>query len=215
MIDQVFWQHVGSLQDRHDAKEFAATIYTEPAQVLALGEDGVGLLMPWLDELVALSIEKRPVENFHRMQALWFSVSHVIFPFIKTSPIRTSSTQRATAWPTQPRHRRFAPIRSEARRGAELLRADPVRRWSVSDLASEPRSTDEQVNTGGAGALQAHVAVASLRAGGSSSSPAERARRSIGTSPATDTRFGSSNTADTATGACLNCTYEMPLRLGK
>ena len=49
----------------------------------------------------------------------------------------------------------------------------------------------------------------------SSSSPAERARRSIGTSPATDTRFGSSNTADTATGACLNCAYEMPLRLGK
>lgn len=45
----------------------------------------------------------------------------------------------------------------------------------------------------------------------SSSRPAERARRSIGTRPAADTRFGSSNIADTATGACLNCTYEMPL----
>ena len=45
----------------------------------------------------------------------------------------------------------------------------------------------------------------------SSSRPAERARRSIGTCPTADTRFGSSNIADTAAGACLNCTYEMPL----
>ena len=119
VIDQVFWQHVGFLQDRLDALEFAATVYTEPAQILRLGGDRAGQLMPWLDELVALSIEARPVENFHRMQALWFSIAHVIFPFIKTSLIRTSSTQRATGWPTQPRHRRFAPIRSEARRGAE------------------------------------------------------------------------------------------------
>lgn len=146
LIDQVFWQHVGFLQDRLDALEFAATVYTEPAQILRLGEDRAGQLMPWLDELVALSIEARPVENFHRMQALWFSIAHVIFPFIKTSPIRMSSTQRATGWPTQPRHRRFAPIRSEARRGAELLRADPVRRWSVTDLADELHLSKSQVD---------------------------------------------------------------------
>ena len=145
VIDQVFWQHVGFLQDRLDALEFAATVYTEPAQILRLGEDRAGQLMPWLDELVALSIEARPVENFHRMQALWFSVSHVIVPFIKTSPIRTSSTQRATGCPTQPRHRRFAPIRSEAHRGAELLRADPVRHWSVTDLADELHVSKSQV----------------------------------------------------------------------
>lgn len=30
-------------------------------------------------------------------------------------------------------------------------------------------------------------------------------------SPAADTRLGSSKTADTAAGACLNCIYEMPL----
>ncbi|GAA1135281.1 hypothetical protein GCM10009643_18900 [Microbacterium aurantiacum] len=35
----------------------------------------------------------------------------------------------------------------------------------------------------------------------------------MGTSPADDTIFGSSKTADTAAGACLNCIYEMPLRL--
>ena len=140
VIDQVFWQHVGILQDRLDAKEFAATIYTEPAQILRLGADRSGILMPWLDELVALSLEGRPVANFYRMQALWFSVAHVIAPFIKTSPVRTSSTQRATAWPTSPRIRRFAPLRGEARRAADLLRSEPERRWSVSELANDLRS---------------------------------------------------------------------------
>ncbi len=145
VIDQVFWQHVGILHDRLDAQDFAATIYTEPAQILHLGEDRTGLLMPWLDELVALSIEARPVANFYRMQALWFSISHVIAPFIRTSPVRISPTQRATGWPTQPRHRRFAPLRQEARRGAELLRADPVRHWSVTDLANELHVSKSQV----------------------------------------------------------------------
>lgn len=49
VIDQVFWQNVGVLHDRLDAQDFAATIYTEPAQVLRLGEDRAGMLMPWLD----------------------------------------------------------------------------------------------------------------------------------------------------------------------
>lgn len=145
VIDQVFWQHVGILQDRLDAQEFAATIYTEPAQILLLGEDRAGMLMPWLDELVALSIENSPVANFYRMQALWSSIAHVIAPFVRTSPVRTSSTQRATTWPTLPRHRRFAPLRREARRAAELLREDPARRWSVSVLANEVHLSKSQV----------------------------------------------------------------------
>lgn len=145
VIDQVFWQHVGLLQDRLAAQDFAATIYTESAQVLSLGEDRVGMLMPWLDELVALSLANEPVSNFYRMQALWFSIAHVIAPSINTSPIRTSSTQRATACPTVPRHRRFAPLRQEARRAAELLHNDPVRGWSVTDLAKEVSLSKSQV----------------------------------------------------------------------
>lgn len=145
VIDQVFWQHAGLLQDRLDAQDFAATVYTEPAQILRLGEDRAGLLMPWLDELVALSIEDRPVENFYRTQALWFSIAHVIAPFIKTSPIRTSSTQRARSWPAPPRHRKFAPLRSEARKVAELLRADPARHWTMTDLADEVHLSKSQV----------------------------------------------------------------------
>ncbi len=145
VIDQVFWQHAGILQDRLDAQEFAATIYTESAQILRLGADRSGMLMPWLDELVALSLEGRPVETFYRMQALWFSVAHVIAPFIKTSPVRTSSTQRAAAWPTSPRIRRFGPLRAEARKVADLLRSEPERRWSVSELAKAVHLSKSQV----------------------------------------------------------------------
>lgn len=145
VVDQVFWQHVGVLQDRLDAQEFAATVYTEPAQILHIGAERSGLLMPWLDELVALSLENEPVHNFYRMQALWFSVAHVIAPFIKSSPVRTSPTQRQTNCPTQPRSRRFAPLRAEARHAEELLRADPVRAWSMTELATEVSLSKSQM----------------------------------------------------------------------
>lgn len=140
-----FWQHAGILKDRPDTQDFAATVYSEPAQLLRLGEDRAGILMPWLDEMVALSLEGRPVATFYRMQALWFSVAHVIAPFIKTSPIRTSSTQRATTWPTSPRIRQFSPLRAEARRAADLLRTEPERRWSVTELADEVHLSKSQI----------------------------------------------------------------------
>lgn len=145
VIDQVFWQHASVLQDRLDAQEFAATVYTEPAQILHVGEDRAGWLMPWLDELVALSIENEPVANFYRMQALWFSVANVIAPFIKSSPIRSSPTQRQTSCPALPRTRRFAPLRAEARRAEELLRADPVKGWSITELAREVNLSKSQI----------------------------------------------------------------------
>ena len=141
----MFWQYVGLLQDRFEAQDFFATTYAEPAQVLRLGEDRAGMLMPWLDELVALSVEDRPVANFHRVQALWFSIAHVLNPFVKTTLVRESSTQRATTWPAQRRPRGYAPLRTEARRVAELLRSDPVHRWSVTDLAREVHLSKSQL----------------------------------------------------------------------
>lgn len=145
LIDQVYWQHVGLVTDRLDAQDFAATIYTEPAQVLRLGMERVGVLTPWLDELVALSVEYRPVENFYRMQALWFSLAHVMAPFITTSSIRTSPTQRAKNCPSSPRRRPVAPLRTEARDIAEQMRADPARHWSMTDLAEQFHLSKSQV----------------------------------------------------------------------
>jgi len=74
VIDQVFWQHAPILADRLDARDFAEELYSEPAQILHVGEDRAGMLMPWLDELVALSLDGPSPERFCRMQALLFSV---------------------------------------------------------------------------------------------------------------------------------------------
>ena len=137
VLDQVRWQYAGFLDDRLDAQGFADTIYSEPAQILRLGEDRAGMLMPWLDELVSLSIDGDFVHHYFRMQALWFQVAYVIAPHVTVSPVRISPSQRAHLRPTLPRDRRFAPLRVEARRAAGLLRENPARRWTLEDLAAE------------------------------------------------------------------------------
>src|SRR5690625_320973 len=69
MLDQLRWQYAAFLHDRLDAQGFAETLYTEPAQILRLGEDRAGMLMPWLDEMVRLSVDGHPVKHYLRMQA--------------------------------------------------------------------------------------------------------------------------------------------------
>ncbi|EYT55763.1 AraC family transcriptional regulator [Leucobacter sp. UCD-THU] len=137
VLDQVRWQYAGFVCDRLDAQGFADAIYSEPAQILRLGEDRAGMLMPWLDELVALSVDGDFVRHYLRIQALWFQVAYVIAPHITVSPVRISPSQRAHIRPTLPRDRRFAPLRVEARRAAALLRENPARRWTLDDLAAE------------------------------------------------------------------------------
>ena len=102
VVDQVFWQHASILADRFDAQGFAEARYAEPAQILRLGEDRAGSLMPWLDELVAVSVEGDFADRFYRMQSLLFAVMDVLAPFIKVSPIRTSLSARSRTRPTQP-----------------------------------------------------------------------------------------------------------------
>ncbi len=146
VLDQVRWQHAGLLKDRFDAQDFVEKMYAEPAQVLRLGEDRAGQLMPWLDEMVALSINGRFAENFYRIQALWFSVAHVIAPFISVSTRRMSRSQRAHIRPTLPRDRYFAPLRKEARQAAELLRDASAQRWTLDDLAARVHLSPSQLS---------------------------------------------------------------------
>ena len=136
VIDQVFWQYAEQFTDRLDAKHFLDTRYAEPAQVLRLGEDRAGLLMPWLDELAALSIDGLPPERFYRAQALLFSVLDVIVPHLSVTEVRVTATQRATTCPSLPRHRRFSALREEARQVERLLREDYRRRWTLRELAA-------------------------------------------------------------------------------
>lgn len=136
VVDQVFWQHAALLTDRLEAKEFIAARYTEPAQVLRLGEDRAGYLMPWLDELGRLSLDGPVPERFYRIQALLFAVLDVVSPFVQTTAVRQTPTQRKATQPGPLALRRFAPLRAEARTAADLLRDQPARRWTLHELAA-------------------------------------------------------------------------------
>ncbi|MGC3021897.1 hypothetical protein [Brevibacterium sp. FAM 24630] len=94
VIDQAFWQYAGIVYDRLDAPVFVKETFTEPAQIIRLGEQHAGLLMPWLDELVGLSLDDAHA-RFHRMQALWFNVMDRIAPHIRVTDHRVSPSQRA------------------------------------------------------------------------------------------------------------------------
>lgn len=146
LLDQLFWQYADVLQDRLDAQGFADTIYTEPAQILRLGQDRAGMLMPWLDELVALSVDGAYRERFHRMQALWHAVIDQVAPFIRISPYRTSPHQRARIRPALPRDRRFTPLRAEVRQVRDALRSDIARNWGLPELAGMVHLSTKQLS---------------------------------------------------------------------
>lgn len=137
VVDQVFWQHAALLSDRLDAQDFADELYSEPAQILRLGENRAGMLMPWLDELVALSLDGPSPNRFYRMQALLFAVLDVITPYVRTTPTRCTASQRKTSRvPGPPSLRQFAPLRTEAQQALALLRDEPEGRWTLQRLAA-------------------------------------------------------------------------------
>lgn len=146
VIDQVFWQHAWLLRDRLDAQRFSETIYSDSSQVLRLGEDRAGMLMPWLDELVARSIDGGSGHHFHRMQALWFSIADVVTPFINVSPVRQSRSQRAHSRPTLPRCRRFAPARDEAHQTRATLASDIAANWTLGALSARVHLSPKQLS---------------------------------------------------------------------
>src|SRR5690625_7531675 len=92
------------------------------------------MLMPSVDELVALTADGIARHRFHRAQALWFSIIDQVSPFIEVSPYRNAPGQRAHIRPTLPRDRRFAPLRAEARQGEALLRGAVARDWRLAAL---------------------------------------------------------------------------------
>ncbi len=144
VIDQAFWQYAGILHDRLDAPVFVKETFTEPAQIIRLGEHQAGLLMPWLDELVALSLHDEEA-RFHRMQALWFAVMDQIAPHIRVTDRRISSSQRAKSVPVHPRVRRFAPTRAEAAEVREALSAAIAEPWTLDELAGMVHLSSKQL----------------------------------------------------------------------
>ena len=144
VIDQAFWQYAGIVYDRLDAPVFVKETFTEPAQIIRLGEQHAGLLMPWLDELVGLSLDDAHA-RFHRMQALWFNVMDRIAPHIRVTDHRVSPSQRARSLPVHPRVRRFAPTRAEADMVRAALSGAIANPWTLDDLSEMVHLSTKQV----------------------------------------------------------------------
>ncbi|WP_245810337.1 helix-turn-helix domain-containing protein [Brachybacterium massiliense] len=144
VIDQAFWQHADILYDRLDAMGFAEKVYSDPAQILRLGEDRTGMMMAWLDEMVALSLDGQFHHRFHRLQALWFAIMDVVTPHIRRSSVQLTPLQRARSRPVLPRTRRFAPLRREALLAREALHENVAHPWTLGELAETVRLSPQQ-----------------------------------------------------------------------
>lgn len=145
VIDQVFWQHSAFLADRWEAQDLADELYSEPAQILRLGEDRAKRMVPWLDELVALSLDRPSPAKFYRLQALLFAVLDVIMPFVRTTPVRHSPTQRTVTRPGPSSPLRCAPLRTEARQAADLFHTRPEHRWTLHEIAAAVHLSPSQI----------------------------------------------------------------------
>lgn len=136
VVDQIFWQYAAQFRDRLDASVFLDEQHSEPTQLLRIGEESIGQLTPWLDELVELSVDGLEADRFYRAQALLSGILDVVVPhFAATSPREGSASRPSTA-PSTPRHRIFQPLRTEARIVGEILASELDRRWSTAELAN-------------------------------------------------------------------------------
>ncbi|SMX77787.1 Helix-turn-helix domain-containing protein [Brevibacterium aurantiacum] len=143
LLDQIFWQHANHFSDRFDTQDFLDTNFRDPALTINLGEKRVGHLMPWLDELVALSVDGPDPERFYRIQSLFFSVLDVLAPSLVAQS--ASRHPHASVRPTLPRHRPFIAMRAEAREAAEMLREALAEHWTLDRLAKAVHLSPSQV----------------------------------------------------------------------
>ncbi|QQB65071.1 helix-turn-helix transcriptional regulator [Kytococcus sedentarius] len=145
-VDLFYWQHTGLLLDRLEAQDVAAAVFTEPVQVIRLGELRLAELVPWLDELVELSEAGNLSESFARMQALWFLLADAIGPFLKTMPVAEVLAQSGKTWPRALCNRHLAaPVRVEVLTVRDALHSNIARRWVLRDLAEMVHLSPKQL----------------------------------------------------------------------
>lgn len=145
VIDQVFWQHAAQFTDRLDASRFLDIRYSEPVEIVRLGQHPAGLLMPWLDELTTLTLDGLTSMRFYHAQSLLSAILDVLVPHLTVTEQRMAATPRSTVAPSTPRHRAFRPLRAEAREAAALLSGELSHRWSVPELAGRVHLSPSQL----------------------------------------------------------------------
>lgn len=138
LIEHLYWQNLDVIPDREAARELAAKLYPDPAQVLHLGERQALRLGPILDELVTLTDQELSASTYFRTHALLFMVLAALAPLVRHAPVAVpplTSRQRAVRV-APPRWREFRPVRREIARAAALMQNDIAKRWSLSELAA-------------------------------------------------------------------------------
>lgn len=140
-LDLFYWQHTGLLRDRFEAREIAAAVFTEPTQMLRLGEQRFVVLAPWLDELMALSSSRNPIESFARMQALWFQFADAIRPLMNTAH---RMAQLPKSHPRCKQHP-AVPVRIEALTIQNALQKNIAHRWLLRELAEMVHLSTKQL----------------------------------------------------------------------
>lgn len=146
LIDQFFWQYGGHLPDQPATRGLVEKICAEPAHLLKIGEKKARRLGPWLDELVALSIEGAYMDRFHRMQALFLLIMDVISPSIQIAPVLAAVSPRLPVRSIAPRSREFVPLRSDVQKVRDAMRASLARRWTMRDLAGIAHLSSRQLS---------------------------------------------------------------------
>lgn len=95
-----------------------------------IGEHRTEMLAPWLDNLVALSLDGLSSDRFHRAQSLLSAILDVVFTYhnMETEPVGA-----------------VRPARREALHVSGLLASDLSRRWLASELAEAVYLSESQL----------------------------------------------------------------------
>lgn len=144
-FDQVFWQLAGAVRCRQDAHGMAATTFVDTVHSMGIGQHRIGLLTPWLDELVSLSVDNVAGRSFPRVQALWYSILDIIMPFAPKVHMDTGSSFPVEAGSVASTGQNFSSIRDEAARVHEMMTQSVSEPWNLTQLASAVHLSPKQL----------------------------------------------------------------------
>lgn len=145
LVDQTFWQHADALMDRYHAWEFISCRFPDSAHIVRIGSSRLDFVLPWLDQLVELSLDGATPEHFFRVQACFASILDALAPFFDAQGTRPCNLHGHS--PTlSPYSRHFRPVRIEALHMRRVLETDMTRRWTIAQLAAEVHLSPSQAH---------------------------------------------------------------------
>lgn len=144
-FDHVFWQVFSTVPCREDAHGMAAATFVGTVHSMGIGQHRIGLLTPWLDELVSLSVDNVAASSFPRVQALWFAILDIIMPFVPKLRVENGAASQASPDQVTTSAQDFEPVRNEAAAVEEMLSRSVAESWTLNKLASAVHLSPKQL----------------------------------------------------------------------